>query len=216
MEYTCTLDGEDLHCVITADRPLKAPMFCFSGMAPMTATAGGQRISGMGSFTEVALPDLAAGEPHTVTLRYSHGYKPANRAWMPLGPYLRTADELIALPPTRAGCDPIEIMATAPFEGLSLLPQPSHWAPTGEVVSIDGLAINDQALQAVADLAARRGFAGFAGTFPVTIETADLPEDAYTLSITPDGVTIGAASYGGRFYAGITLLTLMQHGPLRA
>ncbi|PHQ84235.1 MAG: hypothetical protein COB65_06085, partial [Thalassobium sp.] len=61
MDYTCELHGAELLCTITPDRDLARPLFCFSGMAPMTATAGGQRIKGsilqVGDLLYVTAPD---------------------------------------------------------------------------------------------------------------------------------------------------------------
>ncbi len=213
MDYTCRLDGAKIICTITSDRDLAAPIFCFSGMAPMTATKGGKRIGGMGSFTEIALPDLKAGQPHEVAIEYTHGHKAANRAWLPLGPYLRVGHDVIALPYQPKGCVPPTLPDPGPFDGLPLVPQPSDWAPSGGTVDVTGVTCDDDALRAVADLAQRRGWT-FNGSFPVTITTANMPDDAYRLQITPDSIQITAGSYGGRFYAGITLLTLMQAGPL--
>lgn len=214
MDYTCRIEGIDLHCIITSSMDITAPVFCFSGMAPMTATVGGMRVSGLGSFTEVALPDLHKGQPHHVTLQYTHGYKPANRAWLPLGPYLRTATGTVSLPPSAAGCRPQPLPDLGPFDGLHLIPQPQHWAPVGSTIMPYGFAFDDAALDAVSDLADRRGLASFKGDFPIKVIHDDAATDAYTLTVASDGITIAAGTYGGRFYAGVTLLTLLQHGPL--
>lgn len=214
MDYTCELHGAELLCTITPDRDLARPLFCFSGMAPMTATDGGQRIKGLGSYTEVAMPDLRAGVPHRVTLQYATGHKPANRAWHPIGPLLRVGNEVIKLPQTTPlGCRPQPLPDLGPFDGLPLVPQPSSWKPDGQTLTVGGFTGEDPALAAVAALAARQGLT-FVGDHPVSFADADLPVDAYTLRITPEGTTVQASSYGGRFYAGVTLLTLLQHGPL--
>lgn len=213
MDYACRLDGAQIICTITSDRDLSAPIFCFSGMSPMTATEGGERLRGKGSFTEVALPDLKAGQPHDVVVEYTHGHRATNRAWLPLGPYLRTRDEVIDLPYQPLGCVPPALPDLGPFDGLPLVPQPQNWVPSGGTVVVTGVQCADKALNAVADLATRRGWR-FDGRFPVKIATADMDLDAYQLEITPNSIHITAGSYGGRFYAGITLLTLMQAGPL--
>ena len=49
---------------------------------------------------------------------------------------------------------------------------------------------------------------------PVRVVHGDLAVDAYRLDITRDEVVVTAGSYGGRFYAAITLLTLLQNGPV--
>lgn len=214
MDYTCRLSGDDLICTITADRDLSAPTLCFSGMAPMTATSGGDRITGLGSYTEVALPDLTAGMPHEVILGYTAGYRPANRAWMPLGPYLRVGKDAIALPPMDAGCRPHNLPDIDPFDGLAVVPQPREWVPTGGVFDHAGPASDDAALCAVAALAQRRGLKWFAQGVGVTVVQSDLPPDAYELQITPNSIALKAGDYGGRFYGGITLLHLLESGEI--
>lgn len=213
MQYDCRLDGTEIRVTITAETDIPAPVLCFSGMAPMTATAGGTRIGGMGSFTEVALPDLRAGVPHHVTISYTNGYRPANRAWLPMGPYLRTADGAVPLPFVPQGCNPPEIPDLGTFDGLPLVPQPTTWLPAGGVSSCTGFTGTDPAVGATAALAARRGLS-FSGDTHIRFETGDLPADAYVLTIAPDSVTIRAGDPGGRLYGCITLLTLLQHGPL--
>ena len=54
----------------------------------------------------------------------------------------------------------------------------------------------------------------FTGSHPVRFEAEELPEDAYRLVITANEVTVYSGSYGGAFYALITLLTLLRYGPL--
>ncbi len=213
MDYICDITGDTLICRITADRDITAPVFCFSGMAPLEPVAGGTLLYALGSYTEVSLPDLKTGETHMVEIKYSGGFTPANRAWMPLGPYLRAGKEIIPLPPTEAGRRPQPAANHGRFAGLPIVPQPESWQATGGSITIDGFNYDDDALTAVAALAKRQGMA-FDGQHKATIETSDLATDAYTIDITPDGTTITANSYGGRFYAGITLLTLLQQGPL--
>ncbi|MGJ8583571.1 MAG: beta-N-acetylhexosaminidase [Marinosulfonomonas sp.] len=212
MKFDCTNDGQMMHCLITADRDMAEPVFCCSGMVPMKVVKGGTRIGELGSFTEVQLPDLVEGEPYELTLAYTER-TPANRAWLPLGPYLRTAEGSVALPPVRSGCDPQPLRSVPAFEGLQLVPQPTGWTPNGGSVQIAGFASDDDALIAVAELAKRRALPAFFvdGGHAITVKTdPDLPIDAYTIEISTSGVVLTANSYGGRFYGGITLLTLLQ------
>ena len=130
MKYDCEIVGEQLACTIVPDRDLAAPVFCFSGMAPMEPAQGGTLVRSVGSYTEVQLPDLAAGEAYGLTIRYQAGFKPANRAWMPLGPYLRVAGGIIELPPTPAGRRAPERPLPQDLKGLKIAPQPDHWAPS--------------------------------------------------------------------------------------
>ncbi|MEL6642078.1 MAG: family 20 glycosylhydrolase, partial [Pseudomonadota bacterium] len=213
MHYECQIVDNALRCTIVADQDLTAPVFCFSGMAPMAPTSGGVLLKSVGSYTEVQLPDLGAGHSHKIEIVYQNGYAPANRAWMPLGPYLRHQGEVITLPQTPAGRSVPQGGAVVEVDGLALIPQPNAWAPTGGSLQADGFAAIDPALAEVANLADRQGMV-FRGGCDVVIETADLPEDAYEIEIAAQSVTIRASNYGGRFYAGITLLTLLQHGPI--
>ncbi len=213
MQYDCRIEGDLLVCTLTPDRALRDVVFCCSGMATMAPVSGGRLVKSLGSYTEIALPSLEAGQIHHLKIAYTGGYKPANRAWMPMGSYLRHADEIIALPPTPLGRRPAAPISAPPLVGLALAPQPSVWRPTGQSVSIDGFAFNDQALDAVAKLADRQNMM-FRGSHTVKIVQTDLPIDAYALTIAPEGITLCASSYGGQFYAGITLLSLLQQGQL--
>ncbi len=214
MDYTCHIDADLLICTLTPDRTLTGAVLCFSGMAPLAPVDGGTLQYALGSYTEIALPDVPANRPHVVRFRYTGGYTPTNRAWMPLGPYLRHQGDIIPLPPAPAGRHPPKRETRPPFDGLPLVPQPTRWTPTGaRTADVDGFAITGDALIAVAELATRQDMR-FEGAFPVILITEDLPPDAYRLVISEDSVTIAAVSYGGQFYAGITLLTLLQYGCL--
>lgn len=215
MQYDCHIEGDLLICTLTPDRPLKDAVFCCSGMAPMMPIDGGTLHSALGSYTEIALPNLPANQPHKFTIKYADGHRPANRAWMPLGPYLRHAGDVIVLPPTPAGRRvPAPTRSKTPdYDRLPIVPQPQKWTPSGLRVEVDGFAVTGDALAAVAALADRQKLT-FRGAHPTSIQHEDLPEDAYRLVIAPTGITISASSYGGQFYAGITLLTLLREGPL--
>lgn len=210
MQYTCAIADALLQCTIISDRDLTTPVFCFSGMAPMAPVAGGRLIRALGSYTEVALPDLVAGEAHHVTIKYGAGYHPANRAWMPLGPYLRHGDEVIVLPPTEAGrrgaVRPVGVV-----KGLPVLPEPALWVPDEGTLRTTGFVCDDPTFRAVADLASRQGMV-FAGPTAVTFVHDDMADAAYHITVTAQGVTIKAGSDSGRFYAGVTLLHMLVQG----
>ncbi len=213
MNYDCRIQDDVLICTLTPDRQLKSAVFCFSGMAPLIPVEGGTLKTSLGSYTEVALPDLNPNETHEIRINYAQGHRPANRAWMPLGPYLRLGDQVIALPPTFAGRVAPELMPT-PDEGrLPLVPQPEVWKGTGTSITVDGFQYDDLVFDAVASLATRQGLA-FRGAHPVTFTHEDLPEDAYRLVIGAEGVAVSASSYGGYFYAGVTLMSLLRAGPI--
>ena len=214
MQYDCRIEDKLLICTLTPDRPLGGATFCFSGMAPLEPVEGGRLKTALGSYTEVDLPEIRAGHPHQVILRYSDGYSPANRAWMPLGPYLRHKGEIIVLPPTPEGPRYKKPQAKDIPGLLPIVPLPQSWKPSGQHIKVDGFdVVDDDAMAAVAALAGRQGFR-FLGSHPTTITHEDLPEDAYRLIIAPDRIKIAASSYGGRFYAGITLLILLRAGSL--
>jgi len=213
MKYHCQIVGDELLCAITSDQDLTAPVFCFSGMAPLEPLRGGTLAKSVGSYTEVQLPDLMKGKEHQVAIKYQAGYKPANRAWKPLGPYFRVGGSIIKLPPTEAGRRVPLRSKNRSLEGLPLSPQPETWEPSDGVLVAKGFTFDDDALSAVTALAQRQGMA-FSGATPITIEDGELETDAYEIEITPQGVRIVASSYGGCFYAGITLLTLLQQGPI--
>ncbi len=213
MTYESRIIGDTIQCTFTPDSALSAPVFCFSGMGPFEAISGGTVTHSLGSYTEISLPDLAAGVPYELVTRYAGGFKPANRAWLPLGPYLRHGAELIDLPKPESGCRPQHLPDLGPVAGLPLVPQPEIWQAAGAVLEVSGFVCDRPAFVVVAALASRRGWA-FEGDVQVALEPAELSADAYEIEISEDGITVRAGDYGGEFYAGITLLTLLQAGPL--
>lgn len=215
MIFTTQIKDGQIECVLTTDRTLTSPVFCCSGMAPMAPCDDLVMLRRVGSYLEVQLPDLTADQAFTFHIEYTDGYVPRNRAWLPMGPYLRHAGEIISLPTGPLGRHPQTTSTPQPLapEDCPVLPKPKAWAPTGESVKATGFASDDPALEAVAALANRQGMA-WHGTLPITVEPADLPPDSYALHITPGGVTLHASDYGGRFYGGVTLLHLLQSGPL--
>lgn len=209
MKYACRIQDDLLVCTLKPDRPLSDAVFCFSGLAPLVPVNGGALIKSLGSYTEIALPEISAQETHEVSIKYAQGHRPANRAWMPLGPYLRIGDEIIELPPTPAGRRVENVKSPQAHSLIPLVPQPEIWKPAGDTIEIDGVQIEGAALQSVAALADRQGMV-FRGSHPVRLQDEDLPQDAYRLMIDADAITISASSEGGQFYAGVTLLMLLR------
>ncbi|MEM7259671.1 MAG: family 20 glycosylhydrolase [Pseudomonadota bacterium] len=210
----CSIDGQQINCSITADDDFKDPILCFSGMAPMIAVAGGTKVNAVGPYTEVKLPNLTRGVTHEFTLQYADGFTPANRAWLPAGPYLRHSQGITPL-----GIGPLgllthpDINQTA-YEGLALLPQPHSWRPTADFVEVASFNTDNSAFQAVDALAGRQHLGTFVDVsnrhaLPVRFNRQTLPDDAYQLNITTDHVEVTSGSYGGDFYAAISLLTLL-------
>jgi hexosaminidase len=212
MQFECIINDARIDCVLTSDRDLSSPVLCTSGMARMIVINGGTLLNQTGSYLEVALPDLTAGVPYAFSLGYD-GFKPANRAWLPLGPYLRTTDgTVIELPAVRSGFQAPTDAPSQGFDGLKLIPQPTDWAPTGQFVKVTGFHGNDTVMHTVADLATRQNMGPFVQTdgHPVSFAKCDMPLDAYKLVITPDGIILTAGETGGRLYGAITLLMLLR------
>lgn len=217
MKYSCHIANDSLRCTITTDRDLKAPVLCFSGMAPLTVTHGGRRTHGTGGYAEVLLPDIRAGQTHEFTLKYIDGFKPANRAWMPLGPYLRVGEELIELLVGDSGYKFLTQHNTSSNKNscLKIVPQPLEWLPHDGTTLARGVCFDHDAsgaLQAVNKLANRRDLGKFKDRqgIAVVVSHESLPLDAYRLTISANEISVNASSYGGEFYAGITLLTLLR------
>ena len=83
--FTAEIRGTQIHCTLTPTEDFERPVFCFSLMAPPEVVSGGTLIRTDGSYGEVQLPDLKAGETHHFVLRYANPtYAPKNRAWLPL------------------------------------------------------------------------------------------------------------------------------------
>lgn len=211
---TTEVSGTQILCTITSDVDLSDPVFCFSLLAPVKVLRGGDLIRSVGGYGEVRLPDILAGIAATVTVAYADDdFRPANRAWLPLGPYLRHADGIIELPAGPAGAKPWQPSGPITEPDLRLVPPPDDWRPDGGVTRITRVASGDAQLAQVDRLARRTGFAPFLDPdgVPVAIRRdGSLAGSAYQLEIANDRVEITAADAAGLFYAGITLLQLIQ------
>lgn len=213
MQFESRIDGPRIHCILTPDRDLVAPVLCFSLMVPAVPVSGGTRIAGLGGYTEIQLPDLVAGQGHEIVVAHEDpAFAPANRAWLPLGPYLRTADGPIPLPAGPAG-----VMGAAPLpephDGLRLIPAPARWTPAGGTLTARTIAAGGEPFEAVAALARRTHLGPFLSDdgAPLTLLHDDaLSPEAYGLSLAPEGITLRTASRAGTFHAAITLLTLIH------
>lgn len=175
MHFTATFDGPHITCTITANTDLAAPIFCFSLMAPPQVVAGGTLLTHTGGYGEVQLPDLAKNTPHILILRHQNpAFKPANRAWLPLGPYLRHKDGLTALPDLPAGVAVKHDTPFNPFKGLRLIPQPSTWTPAKGTLTTTGFRWTKcTPLDQITFLANRYNFTAFQNDngIPITINT---------------------------------------------
>lgn len=217
MTFTLTalIDGNEIICEIGGDAAATAPVLCFSLMAPVRVVSGGTLHRRVAGYAEVALPDLVPGKVQTLRLAHENPhYRAVNRAWLPLGAYLRIAGQTYPLPPLLQG---VVIGDTrpdvAPFAGLPLIPQPSDWRPSGKTLTVFGFRIDHPAFRSVDALSRRLGLPPFLTTAGTAI---DLQTDAaqtaegHVLTIAPDGITIRAAGHAGVFAAAITLLNLRE------
>jgi hexosaminidase len=216
LTFATRIDGNQIRCLIGSDRPLAAPVFCFSLMAAPKVISGGTMVRRVAGYAEVALPDLVPGMPQEVVLEHAHkAFGPRNRAWLPLGAYLRIGKERLPLPPGNdLGLRGADAPPTPPLppDRLPLVPQPTDWRPSQGTVDFSVLA-PVAGLEGVADLAIRLGLAPLVqagGTRLAVAEDADLGPEGYRLTIAPSGLSVRVGGTAGLHYAGITLLTLRE------
>lgn len=215
LTFDARIDGPLIRAEIGTDTALTAAVWCFSLMAPGAVVSGGTLTRAVAGYCEVTLPDLAPGRPHRVVLGHANpGYRPANRAWLPLGGYLRLADGTChPLPALPGGVLPAPERPAPAWPGLRLIPQPSSWTPVPGTLPAPAFQSGAEPLAAADALARRLGLAPLlaAGGVPVTVADDPVqPPDGYRLTITPGGVTLAASGRGGVFCGAMTLLTLRQ------
>lgn len=216
--FTARIVGREIHCEIVSDTALKGAVFCCSIMTPARVVSGGTLVRQVAGYSEVALPDLAADVPHRVVLVHAEpAFAPKNRAWLPLGSYLRTIYGPMPLPELELGVrwDGLPPREVPEFAGLKLVPQPTRWVPAAGVLRAQAFACDDAQFAAADALARRRGLAGLlsADGVPVTlIRDESLVED-HAIEITAVGVSIRAGTDAGLLRAATTLLSLREtHG----
>lgn len=216
LSFSARIDGRQIRCLIGTDRALAAPVFCFSLMAEPAVVSGGTLVRRVAGYAEVALPDLAAGARHAVVLEHAHpDFRPRNRAWLPLGAYLRVGRDCLPLPPgsdlgLRDIAAPEVPMPTAGC--LPLVPQPTDWSASGGEIDFAALA-PVAGLEGVAELAVRLGLAPVvvAGGTPLAVtEDAALGAEGYRLTISPSGLSVVVGGPAGLHCAGVTILTLRE------
>lgn len=216
LTFSSAIDGNQIRCLIGTDRPLASPVFCFSLMAPPSVVSGGTMVRRVAGYAEVALPDLSAGARHEVVLEHvSKEFGPRNRAWLPLGAYLRVGRECLPLPPgTDLGLR-AEEGPPAPALGtgrLPLVPQPTDWRAERGTLAFQALAPL-AGLAEVAALATRLGLDPIlvpGGTPLAVTEDASLGVEGYRLTIAATGLSVSVGGMAGLHYAAITLLTLRE------
>ena len=214
--FSSRIVGAEIHCEIGSEIALSAPIFCFSLMAAPRVVSGGTLIRRVAGYGEVALPDIPAGGTHTLVLAHENpGYSPRNRAWLPLGAYLRLGKSTVPLPSgAPLGIQPGTAPAQPPLPSnmLPLVPQPESWSPATGTLAFNAV-VPIRGLEAVNALALRCHFPPFSDTFgtklSVESDTA-LGAEAYRLTITPTGITVAHSTPKGLHNAAITLLTLRE------
>lgn len=216
LTFTARIEGRRIRCEIGTDRLLTAPVFCFSLMAAPAVVTGGTLVRRVAGFAEVALPDLVPGRLHELVLEHANpDYAPRNRAWLPLGAYLRVGRDCLPLPPGNdLGLRPAEGQPAPPLatDRLPLVPQPTEWHPSGGTLDFAALTPLP-GLEGVDALAARLGLAPLfapGGAALAVDEEADLGPEGYRLAIAPSGLSVSVGGTAGLHHAGITLLTLRE------
>ena len=129
-EFNAQIRGRVIQCELRSSEVLPEVEFCFSLMAPAEVLGGGRLKKRVGGFHIVALPPLDADETHEVTLEYlDPNTKTTNRAWLPLGAYLRINGQVHTLPALELGVR-LEPRALGEFcPELPLTPPPQKWRP---------------------------------------------------------------------------------------
>lgn len=216
LTLTARIEGRRIRCLIGTDRVLAAPTFCFSLMAAPKVVAGGTLARRVAGYAEVALPDLLPGALHEVVLEHANpDYAPHNRAWLPLGAYLRVGRDCLPLPAGNdLGLRPAEGPPAPPLtpDRLPLVPQPTEWHPSGGTLDFAALTPLP-GLEGVDALAARLGLAPLFAPGGVALavgEDATLGPEGYRLTIAPTGLSVAVGGATGLHYAGITLLSLRE------
>lgn len=214
--FSAQIIGSEIHCEIGSNTALSAPTFCFSLMAAARVISGGILTRSVASYSEIALPNIAANSRIKLVLTYAEpDFFPRNRAWLPLGAYLRVGNQTHALPPLPAGIldAPAKPKVTLPAETLRLIPQPADWQPTGGTRAFNSVNHSHPSLIGAQNLTERLALAPLLAPSgePITLQNSpDLPPDAYVLSITPAQITIAASADNGIFNAAMTLLSLRE------
>ncbi len=201
------------------------PVLCFSLLDRPEILSGAEVVEQLGGFCALRLPGrLRADAPLRFRLRYAaHGDKIMNRAWLPLGAYLRRDDgttEPVGLP--KSGVRSAAPLPPVPDSGhLRLVPPPKTWTPTGGSVAVTGFELDENSLyfrefRQVDDLASRTGLGPFLGAQGLALRVVADPEigaGAHAIDISGDGVTVHAADAQGARHAATTLLNLVTtHG----
>ena len=206
-----------IDCTLSSDDTTMAnPVIGFSLMVPPRVISGGKLLDHLGGFGRVRLAGtLTPDTPLNFELAHQQDFKAANRAWLPLSPYVLRPDgttQPITTGPAGVICP---IFKPEPPTDLGLVPVPTHWEPDGSTTTANGFVLTATTLwpdvtKAIADLVQRVGQPslftqqGLALTFIRT----DHVDESYDLHITPQGINLFAGTESGARYGLISLIIL--------
>ncbi|WP_370227656.1 beta-N-acetylhexosaminidase [Cognatishimia sp.] len=215
MDFDTRIDGRLIRCTLTPSQTIASPVLCFSCMAPMVPEDGFARLRSVGGYTELQLPDLTKGEPLAFAISHENpDFAPSNRAWLPLGSYLRAGKQIIPLTPqheTGVAQDSIDYPDGTP-PALLICPQPTDFTPQSGTLKIKGIQTDDPQLGDADRFAQRIGLGPLiqdGGVSVTTSHDASLGDESYRLTLSPAGIDIAFSTPTGAFYAGVTLATLI-------
>lgn len=214
-----------LICRLTSEHPdaLIDPVLCFSLLIPGEVISGGTLLEATGGFHAIRLwGRLSAQCPLEFEIGFANPrFKPANRAGLPLGIYLRLGGgATVAVEGGPAGVIPKspELRPLAGSDTLALVPPPGSWRPAGGKVALKGLRLAGQAafagaFQAADRLAVRSGLGPLMtddGLETTVQHDAELGAEAYHLTLNQGTIAIRAGGRAGAFHAAVTLMTLRR------
>ncbi len=163
----CELSVNNAHVTAGNKQKIINPVLCFSLLAPAQLISGGELIESTGGFSAVQLNgELSIDNPLSFIVAYADDQlKAANRAWLPLGVYLRLSNgkcepvnsNLIGVHalPANVNSKQETPTKTHSFHSdkkteqrdnnyLKLVPQPTRWEPEGStLLSFKQLLITD-------------------------------------------------------------------------
>lgn len=217
-------DGGEIECRLDVSAAgADGAVLCLSMIAPVAKARSAEIVSATGPYLEIrpSVP-LEAGSAARFALAYPPGFRAANRAWLPIGAYLRHPDgraEAVELS-WPLGVLPAAESSGPPPEGLGLTPPPKMWTPTGGVADLS--AVNPSGDVFAGVFRDADALAGRLGLPPLTVpegaplacsRDGALAPEAYRLTLAPGGSTLAARDESGAFHGAISLLWLRAvHG----
>lgn len=193
-------------------------ILCLSMIAPVAKARGAEILAATGPYLEIRPADpLEAGTAARFALAYPSGFRAANRAWLPIGAYLRHPDgraEAVELSWPQGILPAAEFPDAAPA-GLGLTPPPTKWSPAGGVSDMSAVNPSGDAFadvfRDVDALAGRLGLPPLTAPEGAPLAIArdgSLAPESYRLTLAPEGSTLAARDESGAFHGAISLLWL--------